>query len=58
MDTRHLLRVASITSVAFLADGKADRVEQGKAATQPRRWEAKRRSPSRRPVSNRFRFAA
>jgi len=58
MDTRHLLRVASITSVAFLADGKADRVTQRKAAAQPRRWEAKSRSSTRTPVSDRFRFAA
>jgi hypothetical protein len=58
MNSRHLLRVASITSVAFLADGKGERVEQRKAAGQPRRWEAKRRPSSRTPVSDRFRFAA
>jgi hypothetical protein len=58
MDTRHLLRVASITSAAFLADGKGDRVEQRKPAAQPRRWEAKSRPSSHTPVSDRFRFAA
>jgi len=39
------------------ADGKVDRAQR-KAAAQPRRWEAKSRSSTRTPVSDRFRFAA
>jgi hypothetical protein len=57
MNTRHLLRIASITSAAFLADGTRRQGDQAKAVSQPRRWEAKAKTPST-PVSDRFRFAA
>jgi len=47
MDTRHLLRIASITSAAFLGDVRRHSVERRKTIAQPWRGERRLRTANR-----------